>query len=149
MVSKESGFNLIELMVVIAIMAVLAAIAIPTYSQYVNRSRAISAVVITDPVRTAVTEYGMTHNGDLSNISNVTLNMDSNDIVEGSKDVVSVTIQSAGANMAEIVADLNDNLGVLTWSGTYNTKSGHMNWECTYPSGTSLANYAPHNCTAS
>lgn len=147
--NKESGFNLIELMVVIAIMAVLAAIAIPAYSQYVNRSRAVSAVVITDPVRTAITEYGMTHNGDLANISNATLNMNSNDIVEGSKDVASVTIQSAGANAAEIVAQLADNLGALTWTGTYNTQTGHMNWQCTYPTGTPLANYAPHNCTAS
>jgi type IV pilus assembly protein PilA len=146
--SKEAGFNLIELMVVIAIMAVLAAIAIPAYSHHINRSRAVSAVVITDPVRTAVTEYAMTHNGALTDVSNVTLNMDSNSIVEGSNDVVNVNIQSAGANSAVITAALADNLGTLTWTGTYNTANGHMSWQCTYLSGSPLSHYAPHNCTA-
>lgn len=146
--ANEAGFNLIELMVVIAIMAILAAIATPAYSNYINRGRAISAVVITDPVRTAVTEYAMLHNGNLGDVSNATLHMDSNSIVDGSHDVIGVTIQSTGANAAEIVTELADNLGVLTWTGTYNNNTGHMNWQCTYPAQTPLANYAPHNCQA-
>ena len=47
MQNKELGFNLIELMIVIAIMATLAAIASPSYSHYLNKGRAISAVVLT------------------------------------------------------------------------------------------------------
>ncbi len=146
--TNESGFNLIELMVVIAIMAILAAIAVPAYSHYINKSRAIAAMVLTDPVRNAVVEYAMLHNGDLSLVSNETLNLPSKDLVEGSNDVNAINIESQGAATAAIIAELADNLGTLTWTGTYNTSSGHLVWQCTYPAGSALAHYAPAHCTA-
>lgn len=146
--TKQNGFNLMELMIVIAIMAILAAVAIPSYGRYISRSRAISAVVITDPVRTSITEYAMIHNGDLSGLSNASLNMSSSDLVEGSKDVSSVTISSSGANTAEIGVVLADSLGTLTWTGAYNTNNGHITWNCTYPQDSPLSNYAPNGCTA-
>lgn len=135
-------------MVVIAIMAVLAAIAIPAYSHYINKSRAISAVVMTDPVRTTINEYAMMHNGDMSQVSNANLNMNSSDLVEGSKDVTGINITSKSSNTAEVDVTLADNLGTLTWLGTYNTNNGHMTWSCTYPSNSALSNYAPNGCTA-
>jgi prepilin-type N-terminal cleavage/methylation domain-containing protein len=143
---KERGFNLIELMIVIAIMATLAAIAIPSYSHYLNKSRAISAVVLTEPVRTEVTEYAMMHNGNLSDVSNTSLNLPSADLVEGSKDVSDIIISNQGQNAVKVVATLNDNLGELTWTGTYNANTGHMNWECSYPSDDPIQHYAPKDC---
>ncbi len=143
---KECGFNLIELMIVIAIMATLAAIAIPSYSHYLNKSRAISAVVLTEPVRTEVTEYAMMHNGNMSAVSNASLNLPSGDLVEGSKDVSDITISSQGQTAVSVVATLNDNLGALTWTGTYNANTGHMTWECTYPASDPIQHYAPKDC---
>ncbi|RZA07773.1 MAG: prepilin-type N-terminal cleavage/methylation domain-containing protein, partial [Moraxellaceae bacterium] len=40
---KDSGFTLIEVMVTVAIVAILAAIAIPNYSQYVQKTRRTDA----------------------------------------------------------------------------------------------------------
>jgi len=142
--SKEAGFNLVELMIVIAIMAILAAIAIPSYSHYINKSRAISAVVLTEPVRTEVTEYAIMHNGDLSSVDNASLSLPSSDLINGSKDVTSIIIQGQGGGVADVTAMLSDNLGSLTWVGTY--KNGSMQWDCTYPAGEEIAHYAPQGC---
>ena len=142
--SKEAGFNLVELMIVIAIMAILAAIAIPSYSHYINKSRAISAVVLTEPVRTEVTEYAIMHNGDLSSVDNASLSLPSSELINGSKDVSSIVIQGQSGGVADVTATLSDNLGSLTWVGTY--KNGSMRWDCTYPVEEEIAHYAPQGC---
>ncbi len=53
----ESGFTLIELMIVVAIMGVLAAIAIPTFSSYLYRSRTSEATTILAEVRQRQESY--------------------------------------------------------------------------------------------
>ena len=41
---RQSGFTLVELMIVVAIIGILAAVAIPAFSKYVKRSRTAEAV---------------------------------------------------------------------------------------------------------
>lgn len=56
MTRKQSGFTLIELMIVVAIIGILAAIAIPRYQDYVARSQMSEAISLTSGLKTAVAE---------------------------------------------------------------------------------------------
>ncbi len=52
----QKGFTLIELMIVVAIIGILAAIALPAYQDYTNRAKASEVVLAASTARTCVTE---------------------------------------------------------------------------------------------
>ena len=60
--SVQKGFTLIELMIVVAIIGILAAIAIPAYQDYTIRSKVTEGLNLSDSVETAVAE-GFQSNG--------------------------------------------------------------------------------------
>jgi len=56
-VKAKKGFTLIELMIVVAILGILAAIAIPTYMDYTKRAKVSEAISLLSGVANAIAEY--------------------------------------------------------------------------------------------
>ncbi|NTV14429.1 MAG: prepilin-type N-terminal cleavage/methylation domain-containing protein [Desulfobulbaceae bacterium] len=139
MQNKEKGFTLIELMIVVAIIGILAAVAIPAYMTYIQKSR-LTALVFPG-VHSIETNIGLIYA-----TSNTLANIDDIAEVAGDADtshfdatvangVLTVTIQAGADNKLEKLADKAD--PVLVFSPT--TTAGKItNWTITGALSTEL-----------
>ena len=135
----QQGFTLIELMIVVAIIGILAAVAIPAYGDYTARAQAAEAFTLMDGVKTPLTEL-YTSNGDFfiggaSGITAITSGKYVNLLSAGS------TITGIGTSLTSVQADFK-NSGIssrlLTNNASGNTpESVHMyynsvngSWTC-------------------
>lgn len=66
-IRQQAGFTLIELMIVVAIIGILAAIAVPAYQDYLARAQASEALTSTAGLRSEVSVY-LSENGDLTGV---------------------------------------------------------------------------------
>ncbi len=61
LIGKQPGFTLIELMIVVAILGILAALAVPQYQTFTTRAKISEGLVLLGPVKLAVAEYYASH----------------------------------------------------------------------------------------
>ena len=96
---SSAGFTLIELMIVVAIIAVLAAIAIPAYQDYLNRTALVAAMSDSAPYREAVAQFGAAHQAWPTSIDQVGLAA-----FPGDRNVSGITLGARGVLTVDFVS---------------------------------------------
>ena len=142
-VKNTQGFTLIELMIVVAIIAILAAIALPAYQDYTIRSQVSEGMVLGDGAKTAVAEF-FTNKGTFP-ASNVSAGLAAATSIKG-KYVTGVAV-AAGKITATYGNEANSNISgkIINLSPVAAATDGSIVWTC--KTGNTVAQkYLPTAC---
>ena len=148
MKKAQQGFTLIELMIVVAIIGILAAIALPAYQDYIARSKVTEGMGYLDSVKTSVAEYAAT-NGRLP------ASLDEAGIASPSTQYISAAVWNgggAGATTAQVrltLTNINSTLNAadaVHLTATFNSTDNTVAWSCGTGLGTTAYKFLPSNC---
>ena len=143
--SRTRGFTLIELMIVIAIIAIILTLALPVYSNYTIRAKVGEALSVAAAAKTLIAD---TCQGDPT-IAGLTT---ANSGVDVTPTTYVESIVVSGPCTAPVLTMTTRNTGatttpVLILTGDLSSRSGHMAWSCTTSQGEKI--HVPRTCRGS
>lgn len=147
----QKGFTLIELMIVIAIIGILAAVALPAYNDYTTRAKLTEVMVIASKDKTSVSEYFLS-TGAYPSQATSGINLNANAQSDYLTTIAYTTTPSIA--MITYTVDMDQNTTTAADNGTVVfqglASSDGIKWICggsqTDTPGTLPAKYLPANC---
>ena len=134
---SQKGFTLIELMIVVAIIAILAAIAIPQYQNYVARSQVTRVLGETAALKTAAEDCLLNGHTDFTDADTCGQTIPTSTLVPAG---IEVDISSAEASITATIGGGSPAVAgaVVTWS-----RSAAGDWTCVLTEGDAAAGWKP------
>ncbi|RJR89651.1 pilin [Neisseria meningitidis] len=127
----QKGFTLIELMIVIAIVGILAAVALPAYQDYTARAQVSEAILLAEGQKSAVTEYYLNHGIWPANNSSAGVATSPSDIK--GKYVQSVTVANGVITAQMASSNVNKEIKDKKLSLWAKRQDGSVKWFCGQP----------------
>ncbi|HHR5790706.1 TPA: pilin, partial [Neisseria gonorrhoeae] len=127
----QKGFTLIELMIVIAIVGILAAVALPAYQDYTARAQVSEAILLAEGQKSAVTEYYLNHGKWPENNTSAGVASSPTDIK--GKYVESVTVEKGVVTAEMKPSNVNKEIKDKKLSLWAKRENGSVKWFCGQP----------------
>ncbi len=129
MKKQQSGFTLIELMIVVAIIGILAAVALPAYQDYTKRARYTEVINMSNGVKTAVELCAQEAGGDITNCDNTEQGIASAMAAAQANDAVNnVTVAAGVITLTPTAANGIEATDTYILTPSVNSTTGQLSW---------------------
>jgi type IV pilus assembly protein PilA len=147
---KQSGFTLIELMIVVAIVGILAALALPAYQDYIARSKMSEVLAELAESKTSIAEFVASNSTWPNNMNQAGIGTQS-----GYVEAMTTAGSNVGGTVAigdtyDIVIELNDTINTAVDDDFIRMRAtalagNELEWQCMYSDAADFK-YVPSNC---